>query len=363
MKHTLTLLTALLLTAPYLSRAENPASTATPPKGNDGAALLKLFPDADTDKDGALSLPEKLAYIQANPKVRPFLAALAGGKAGAKGPRVTPPGERSTPDSAALPAGPQVFVCAHSFMIFTGLMLPPMTEAAGIAYRDAGTQMIGGSRAIQHWNVPDERNLAKKALCEGTVDVLLLSPNILVPDEGIDHFVKLGLEKNPNLRVLVQASWPGWDGKFGQFKNAERDAMTQATLTTMKERYQAAWLTPLEAQVATLNASLGKPVVGIVPVSSAVFALRERIAQGTAPGLTKQTDLFRDDIGHALPPLAALVSYCHFAVIHRRSPVGLPVPATLKNLPEAEKLNTLLQELAWQAVTSYPASGLKDSAK
>jgi len=248
-------------------------------------------------------------------------------------------------------------------MIFTGQGLPPMTEAAGLAYRDAGTQMIGGSRTIQHWNVPDEQNLAKRVLREGSVDVLLLSPNIVVPDEGIDHFVKLGLEKNPNLRVFVQASWPGWDGKFGQFKNAERDSLTPADLRTMKDRYDASWLLPLEAQVTALNASLGKPVVCIVPVSSAVFSLRERIAQGAAPGLSKQTDLFRDDIGHPLPPLATLVSYCHFAVIHRRSPVGLPLPATLENLPEAEKLNTLLQELAWQAVTTYPACGLSGSEK
>ena len=84
-------------------------------------------------------------------------------------------------------------------MIFTGKLLPPMTEAAGIGYRDAGTQMLGGSRTLQHWNVPDEQNLAKKALREGSVDVLLVSPHMLLPDEGIDNFAKLGVEKNPNL--------------------------------------------------------------------------------------------------------------------------------------------------------------------
>ena len=147
-----------------------------------------------------------------------------------KSPHITKPGERSTPASRGLPPGPRVFVCAHSFMIFTGQLLPPITESAGIGYRDAGTQMVGGSRTLQHWNVPDEQNLAKRALREGSVDVLLVSPHMLLPDEGIDNFAKLGVEKNPNLRVLVQASWPARDGNLGTFKNEMRNTVTVADL-------------------------------------------------------------------------------------------------------------------------------------
>ena len=244
-------------------------------------------------------------------------------------------------------------------MIFTGQQLPPMAEAAGIAYRDAGTQMIGGSRALQHWNVPDDRNLAKKALREGAVDVLLLSPFIQLPDEGIDEFTKLGLENNPNLRVLVQASWPSRDGNLGTFKNTMRDTATVADLKAMRDGYETTWLKSLEKQVNAINVGVGKSAVCIVPVSQAVFALRERVVRGTAPGIAKQSDLFRDDLGHPQPPLAALVTYCHFAAIYGRSPVGLPVPAVLKSLPDAGAMNSLLQELAWQAVISYPLSGVR----
>ena len=244
-------------------------------------------------------------------------------------------------------------------MIFTGQLLPPITESAGIGYRDAGTQMLGGSRTVQHWNVPDEQNLAKRALREGSVDVLLVSPHMLLPDEGIDNFAKLGVEKNPNLRVLVQASWPGRDGNLGPFKNGMRNAMTIAELQKERTGYETTWLKSLETQVNSLNATLGRIAVYIVPVGNAVFALRERIAQGTAPGLHKQTDLFRDDLGHPLPPLAALVTYCHFAAVHGRSPIGLPVPASLKSVPHANEMNALLQELAWHAVSTYPLSGVK----
>jgi len=257
------------------------------------------------------------------------------------------------------PAGQRVFVCAHSFMIYTAKLLPPMAEAAGIAHVNAGQQMIGGSRVIQHWDLPDEKNRAKAALRESKVDVLTLSPNALMPDPGIDHFTKLGLEKNPTLRVLVQASWPTREGTSGQsFTNESRNAATIASLRAQRDAHHSAWLVNLESQVRTLNTTVGRTAVFLVPVSDAVYALREKIAEGQAPGLTKQTDLFRDDLGHPHPPLAVLVTYCHLAAIYGRSPVGLPVPASLKDLPQADSLNRLLQQLAWDAVTAHPLSGV-----
>ena len=258
------------------------------------------------------------------------------------------------------PAGQRVFVCAHSFMIYTAKLLPPMAEAAGIAHVNAGQQMIGGSRVIQHWDLPEEKNRAKAALRESKVDVLTLSPNALMPDPGIDHFTKLGLEKNPTLRVLVQASWPTREGTTGKsFTNETRNAATSASLRAQRDAHRSAWLVNLEAQVRTLNTTIGRTAVFLVPVSDAVSALREKIAEGRAPGLTKQTDLFRDDLGHPHPPLAVLVTYCHFAAIYGRSPVGLPVPASLKDLPQADTLNRLLQQLAWDAVTAHPLSGVR----
>jgi hypothetical protein len=193
----------------------------------------------------------------------------------------------------------------------------------------------------------------------GEVDVLTLSPHILLPDEGIDNFTKLGLEMNPKLRVLVQASWPARDGMLDRpFRNEERNASTLESLRAMRAGHRARWLDALETQARTLNASIGHEAVCIVPVSDAVFALREHVATGTAPGLTKQTDLFRDDLGHPNTPLALLVTYCHFAAIYQRSPVGLPVPAGYESFPQAAKLNALLQQIAWETVSRYPLSGL-----
>ena len=80
------------------------------------------------------------------------------------------------------------------------------------------------------------------------------------------------------------------------------------------------------------------------------------------PGLTKQAELFLDNIGHPTAPVQAMNAYLHFAVIYGRSPVGLPIPTVLKNSgrPEwnTEEFNRTLQEIAWNTVTGYPPSGV-----
>ena len=94
--------------------------------------------------------------------------------------------------------------------------------------------------------------------------------------------------------------------------------------------------------------------------------MREKIVAGKAPGLKKQADLFSDALGHGRPPLMALVGYCNYAVIYRQSPVGQSAPGILKqaNLGDnEEKLNRLLQELAWEAVTQHPLSGVRAEGK
>ncbi len=81
------------------------------------------------------------------------------------------------------------------------------------------------------------------------------------------------------------------------------------------------------------------------------------------PGLKEQNDLFTDALGHAKAPLAALVAYCYYGLIYEKSPVGLPVPAILATAKEGEKLNRLLQEIAWEAVTAHPQSGVVASKR
>jgi hypothetical protein len=263
-------------------------------------------------------------------------------------------------------AGQRVFVTGHSFHAWIGAPLSEVSKSARIAgHADAGRQMIGGSRVIQHWDLADDRNGAKKAIRAGKVDVLTMSPHIKMPDDGIDKFTDLLLQHNAEGRVYVQASWYPWDlpGKGNQnFTNADRDNVKVADL---RDQYKP-FYESLKKQAGAINERLAakhkRTVVYLVPVGHAVYDLRSKIADGTAPGLDKQSKLFLDPIGHPNVPVVALATYCYYAAIYRRSPVGLPVPKFLADAKRPEwdaKFNTMLQEIAWEAVTNEPLAGVK----
>lgn len=257
-------------------------------------------------------------------------------------------------------AGQRVFTAGHSLLSFMPPILTDIAASAKIeGHVQAGHQYLGGSHVIQHWNVPDDKNTAKSALKSGSVQVLTLSP-IYLPDDGIENFTQFALEYNPNVRVTVQEFWVPYDdptvleaGKGP--KQVDRDSKTIAELRQL----HVAYFQSMDDHIRALNKKFDKPVLFAVPVGQAVLGLREKVIRGEAPGITKQSELFSDALGHARAPVMVLDTYCHFAVIYRRSPVGLPTPKTLGSGKIADELNHLLQELAWEAVTKHPLGGVK----
>ena len=240
--------------------------------------------------------------------------------------------------------------------------LGELAEAAKIKdHKLVGLQSLGASKTLQHWNLPEEKNKAKQALKKGDVDVFVMSP-IQFPDEGIDNFVKLGLENNPNMRFVVQISWGGWDIDNQDFpKGATNKVDRNKTPEQLKKLYERN-IKAAEAQADEINKKVGKKVLYLVPSAQAVVTLRTKIYNKEMPGLSSQAELFRDAISHPTPPLEALNTYLHYAVIYGQSPVGLPMPGLLKNAKKEawdDKFNRALQEIAWETVTNYPYSGVK----
>lgn len=261
--------------------------------------------------------------------------------------------------------GQRVFTCGHSFHVWVPGIVADLAKKADIAgHTQIGLSSIGGSQVIQHWNVPEERNKAKEALKTGKVDVLTLSP-IFLPDAGIENFTNLALEHNKDIRILVQPIWLRGDTYEPEAKRPKKVDFNAITIAELRKRHDLYFPT-IDAHVRELNKKLGRTVLYIVPAPHAVLALREKIVAGQAPGLKQQSDLFIDATGHGTSPLKALVGYCNYAVMYRRSPVGLPAPAVLKEAKlgdQEEKLNRLLQELAWDAVTQHSLSGVRLDGK
>jgi len=261
--------------------------------------------------------------------------------------------------------GQRVFTCGHSFHVWVPAIVTDLCKKAEIPdHVQIDVSSIGGSRVIQHWDIAEEKNKAKKALLTGMVDVLTLSP-IFLPDAGIENFTRLALEHNKDIRIVVQPIWLRWDIYEPTTKRPEKVDHNAITGEELRKRH-AEYFKVMDEHIRELNKKQGKTVLYVVPAAQAVIALREKIIAGQAPGLKMQEDLFTDPLGHGKPPLKALVAYCNFAVIYRRSPVGLPVPNVLKEAKlgdQEEKLNRLLQELAWEAVTQHPLSGVRLEAR
>jgi hypothetical protein len=257
--------------------------------------------------------------------------------------------------------GQRVLTCGHSFHVWVPGIVADLCKKADIqGHGQVYLSSIGGSRVIQHWDVAEEKNKAKEALKEGKVDVLTLSP-IFLPDPGIENFTKLALQGNKDIRVIVQPIWLRWDIYEPTTKRPKEVDHNAITGEELRKRH-AQYFKEMDEHIRELNARQGKTVLYVVPAAQAVIALREKIIAGQAPGLKVQRDLFTDDLGHGTAPLKTLVGYCNYAVIYRRSPVGLPVPEELKKAKlgdQEEKLNRLLQELAWEAVTQHPLSGVR----
>ena len=280
----------------------------------------------------------------------------------------------------------RIFTIGHSFHAnWLPGWLKQVEEVAGeVVHDQTGVSMLGGSRVIQHWNLPDDKNTAKSMLSTGKVDVLTLAP-MLSPDDGITNFARLALAHNPAIRITVQEFWLPFDRldcfgekSYGDQATQLRDwadpvdnpadqqkgkldtAHFNVPTPDQIDKLHAPYFAKMDAYIAEQNRALGRAVMAVVPVGQAVVALRRKIVEGQAPGIAKQSDLFIDKLGHPGNAICALSAYCHFAVIYHRSPVGLPLlPWQAKgNTQEARDLNLLLQQLAWDAVTHHPLSGV-----
>jgi hypothetical protein len=231
--------------------------------------------------------------------------------------------------------GHHVLITGNSFQNFVDSYLKVMADSA-----DIKGHLRGGD-----------------PLATTKVDVVACNPWFRdhdKPDKGLDDLTERGLRHNPNIRILAQVGWLPYDDPIFPMPEKGRETNWNARSIEEVRKIHAPYIKNANEQVQAINKRLGKQVVFVVPVAQAVIGLREKIVAGQAPELKAQDELFRDAIGHARPPVELLNAYCHFAVIYRRTPVGL----ALKGAKD-EKLHRLLQELAWDAVIKEPLSGVK----
>ncbi|GAB1270022.1 hypothetical protein NBRC116493_32760 [Aurantivibrio infirmus] len=291
--------------------------------------------------------------------------------------------------TAAIDAGQKYVMATHSFNVFIGPTrsrdpdfvptpgpLAAMAEERNKAGHEAlAVQMIGGSTPMQHWQQgggDDSKNIAKVALRKGGVDVFTMSPNAVMPEPAIDLFGDLVIETNPNARIMVQSSWSAWDGNGSTvrvngerptrptFSNEDHDKADVATLDNWLASLEApgGYLEKLRGQLTGINERSGSQMTYVVPSSVAVYNLRKEIIKGKVAGIEKQSEIFRDGLGHLTTPGVNLVTYVWFAAMYRESPVGIQALVDADD-PNSAARELLLQKIAWNAVVAEPMSGVK----
>jgi hypothetical protein len=301
----------------------------------------------------------------------------AGTTGGAAAPAVAAPADTQASAPAAdeaKPAGRRLVYASHSLMWDIPGILAEEVNAYGIKNHTlVGLQRNGFSTTLQMWNGGQQQS--RQWLQTGKVDDFVTSP-MDMPDTGVDNYVALGLQYNPKMRFFIQNNWAGFnmDGQLARTRgmasmgSVNWDATTEEKLKTLNTTCEKAF----NDQVNKINEKykadpkIGRDVAFIIPTSEGNTALRTLIVQKKFPGLDKQSDLFADNIGHPKPPLWAFNSYMHFACIYGVSPVGLPIPAVLKNARNPKfdaDFNKRLQELAWKTVIDCPLSGVKAPAE
>ena len=288
----------------------------------------------------------------------------------------------------AIERGQKYVMATHSFNVFIGPRtnrqtgetspgpLAALAEEAGKAgHANLAVQMIGGSTPMQHWNQgngDDSQNIAKVVLHKGGVDVFTMSPNSIMPEDGIDLFGDLLIQTNPQSRLMVQNSWSAWDG-YGStasvggsggngFVDADRDNATLDTIDAWLETLQGEdeYLDRLRGQLTGINHRANRAMASVVPSSIAVYNLRKQIIKGNVAGINRQSEVFRDPIGHGAQPVMNVVTYTWFAAMYRQSPVGLQALVDRSDPSSAER-ELLLQKIAWNAVVGEPMSGVSGS--
>ncbi len=210
--------------------------------------------------------------------------------------------------AAPIDGGQRVFSIGHSFHVWVpGIVTDLATMAELPGHTQVGISSIGGSRVIQHWDLPPDKNKGRDALATGKVDVLTMSP-IFLPDDGIENFVSLALEHNKDIRVIVQPIWLRWDIYEPTTKRPATVDHNAITGEELRKRH-AEHFQKMDDHIRALNQKYreqaGHTVMFIAPAPQALIAVREKIIAGEAAGLKQEEDIFTDSLGHGTSPLTA----------------------------------------------------------
>ena len=382
-------------------------SQAQAPSAEQLARWLKRFPEADTDKDGSLTLEEAIAYRQ---KMLGDRGRSGGGGGGAPRDFKIDPGwdEDGFPEHAVSlksaaeikavyaevkngrdpavtsfekPADGALRIVGtgHSFMAPGYKTLPRIVEAAGYETQPLFTHTGGGMTGSTRYKWEQENGIFDfdgkpmpkllASIANAEWDVMTWGPYFKDRPEFYACWIDFCLKYQPEMKFYLSDAWLQLY-QLDEIPTSE-DYFTDEVIDRLQAERGKVYVDLVE----TLRKDYPGRVF-IMPTCEAMGLAGKAQRKGELPGIEgfhkviggKERSLWRDQLGHLGPGLERLEGYVFYATLYGKSPElieeEIDFRGTMKGgddpgFPNAE-LDRKFREIAWQAVIANPYSGVKD---
>lgn len=280
------------------------------------------------------------------------------------------------PEQVMREAGPvgaplRVFHLGHSLV---GRDMPAMLAQMAGAGHDYQSQIGWGTSLREHWepslpvngfeaeNAHDHFRDAREAVASGDYDAVVLTEMVEIRDalkyhksaRYFDQWAQAALDANPDTRVYLYESWHRLDDPEGWTTRIEADLARywEDGILLKSKAYQR-----------------GEGRVKLIPAGQAMLYFVNRLeAAGGIGTMTSREDLFARMPDGSIDPIhvndlgAYLVALTHYAVLYRKSPVGLPAQLRRADgspaVAPCDACARAMQESVWEVVRRYDQSGV-----
>ncbi len=268
---------------------------------------------------------------------------------------------RPVPGAAPRPLDMRVIESGHSLTDPIPALLARMVAAAGGRNPVVDRSTIPGSGLDWRWNHPPGYGLPDARAAIGGYDALVITeaaplsrmmPWLASEADALRWFTHAWTKGNGGrgARTILYATWAELSSG-PDFVNPDKDPEGNVPWRDRLPLEFERWLRILGHVNA--NRPAGSPEMLLIPGPLLMAALHDAIAAGRAPGISRISDVFLDDI-HLNDLGAYFIALAHYAVIYGRDPRELPVRtgAGAGRAPGPE-LARWMQALVWEVVSVY----------
>ncbi len=263
----------------------------------------------------------------------------------------------------------RVYHLGHSLV---GRDMPAMLAQLAGDGHEHDSQLGWGASLKQHWEpdlpVPgfDAENThtqfrpADQAIASGDYDAVVLTEMVELKDAIKYHdsarylgkWADLARDASDDTQIYLYETWHPLDDPAGW-------------LTRLQDDLGTLWETQL--LLPDLARTPDRPL-HVIPAGQVMAAFARRIDQGDIDGIDSIKDLFARTADGSLDMIHLndlgnyLVALTHYAVLYRRTPIGLPHQLTRADGSPAQapsaRAARAMQDTVWQVVRAYPKTGV-----